>query len=127
MDFKAMVEEDNKNVFLNNEEFAEPHVVKYDGVTYEGEGEGIPVVLIKVKEMKRPVVVSNDHAEGIHLVSATAYLSQTDLGGIVPEQKRQIEISDGEALGKPFFRRYTIKTSDCEMGMITLELEALDE
>lgn len=122
MSFKDMVEEDIANVFLNNDEFAETHTVKYDGEIYED----IPVVLTKAKEMKRPAAV-NDHAEGIHKVTATAHISLADLNGVVPEQKQVISINDGEALGKPFFRRYNIVTSDCEMGMVVLELEAYDE
>ena len=38
-----------------------------------------------------------------------------------------IEINDGFALGKPYFRKYTVVTSDCEMGIVNLELEAYDE
>lgn len=125
MSFKEMVEADNKSVFTNVCEFAENRVVKYDGEIYAGEGEGIPVVLSQTKEMERPAITGR--MEGLHLVSATAHIAQADLGGIVPEQKQDISISDGEALGKPFFRRYRIVTSDCEMGMIVLELEALDE
>lgn len=127
MDFKAMVERDNKAVFLHSGEFAELHVVKYDGVTYDGEdGEGIPVVLTKVKEKERPAP-SSDHMQGVYLVTATVHIAQTDLRGAFPEQDQDILISDGEALGKPFFRRYKIVTSDNAMGMIILELEAYDE
>lgn len=127
MDFKGMAERDNKAVFLNADEFAELHVVKYDGVTYDGEdGDGIPITLIKVKENERPAPAS-DHMQGVHLVTATVYIALTDLGGVIPEQKQEISISDGEALGKSFFQRYKIVTSDCEMGMIILELEAYDE
>ena len=123
--FKDMVEADNRAVFTNADEFAEHRVVKYDGVTYAGEGEGIPVVLSQTKEMERPAITGK--MEGLHLVSATAHIAQANLGGVVPEQKRDIFISDGEALGKPFFRRYRIVTSDCEMGMLVLELEGYDE
>ena len=70
MSFKDMVAEDIANVFLNTDEFAETHTVKYDGAVYEN----IPIVLTKAKEMKRPVTV-NDHAEGIHKVTATAHIS----------------------------------------------------
>ncbi len=122
MSFKDMVGEDIANVFLNTDEFAETHTVKYDGRVYED----IPIVLTKAKEMKRPVTV-NDHAEGIHKVTVTAHISLADLNGVIPEQKQVISIDDGEALGKPFFRRYTILTSDCEMRMVVLELEAFDE
>ncbi len=96
MSFKDMVAEDIANVFLNTDEFAETHTVKY-------------------------------HAEGIHKVTATAHISLSDLNGVIPKQKQAISIDDGEALGKPFFRRYNILTSDCEMGMLVLELEAFDE
>lgn len=122
MSFKDMVEADIKNVFLNNNEFAETHTIKYDGETYED----ISILLAKAKEMKRPVTVS-DHAEGIHKVTATVYISLSDLNGVIPEQKQEISIDDGEALGKTFFRQYRILTSNCEMGMIVLELEAFDE
>lgn len=120
-----MVEADNKAVFTNVCEFAELRVVRYDETTYAGEGGGVPVVLSKTKEMKRPAITGR--MEGLHLVSATAHIARADLGGVIPEQNRDIFISDGEALGKPYFRRYRIVTSDCEMGMIVLELEALDE
>lgn len=125
MSFKEMVEANNKSVFLNLDQFADKHIIKYDGETYAGEnGEGIPILLTKVKEMKRPVVVS---MQGVHLATAVAHIALSDLDGIVPEQKQDILIDDGEALGSRFFRRYRILTSDCEMGMIILELEAFDE
>lgn len=122
MSFKDMIGEDIANVFLNTDEFAEIRTVKYNGKVYED----IPIVLTKAKEMKRPVTV-NDHAEGIHKVTATVHISLSDLNGVIPEQKQAICINDGEALGKPFFRKYNILTSDCEMGMLVLELEAFDE
>lgn len=122
MSFKDMVEADIANVFLNDDEFAEIHTVKYDGAVYEN----IPIVLTKAKEMKRPVTV-DDHAEGIHKVTATVHISLSDLNGVIPEQKREIGIDDGEAVEKTYFRPYKILTSDCEMGMIVLELEAFDE
>lgn len=122
MRFKDMIGEDIANVFLNTDEFAEIRTVKYNGKVYED----IPIVLTKAKEMKRPVTV-NDHAEGIHKVTATVHISLSDLNGVIPEQKQAICINDGEALGTSFFRSYNILTSDCEMGMLVLELEAFDE
>lgn len=124
--FKDMVEADNKSIFLNADEFAEIHTVKYNGVTYSD----IPVLLTKVKETKRPVLVigkDEDHLEGLHLVTAVAHIAQADMGGVIPEQKQLIYINDGEACGEPFMVTYRIKTSDCEMGMLRLELEAYDE
>lgn len=120
--FKDMVEEDIHDVFLNTDEFADLHTVRYDGEVYEN----IPVVLMKVKEAERPAL-TDDHIQGIHLVNATVHIALSDLNGIQPEQKKIISIDDGVALGKPFFRRYRIVTSDCEMGMVVLELEAYDE
>lgn len=122
MSFKDMIAADVEGVFLNSKEFAEPHTVKYDGVEYPD----IPIVLTKTKEMERPVTVL-DHMEGIHKVTTVAHIALSDLNGIIPEQKRHISINDGFALGKPFFVKYRIVTSDCEIGMIRLELEAFDE
>ena len=122
MDFKAMVEADNLGVFLNANEFAEFHTVKYDGEIYEN----IPLLLTKVKELERPALV-DDHMQGIHLVNATVHIALSDLNGVQPEQKKIISIDDGTALGRPFFQQYRIVTSDCEMGMVVLELEAYDE
>ena len=122
MNFKEMVEADNKSIFLNSNEFAEIRTVEYDGITYSD----IPVLLTKIKEKERPVLV-DDNMQGIHLVSSVAHIALSDLGGIIPEQKQIIKINDGEALGKPFMRSYRVITSDCEMGMINLELEAYDE
>ena len=122
MSFKDSVHADNRNVFLNTSEFAEPHTIKYNGNVYTD----IPVLLTKIKERKR-TVLANDHGEGIHLVGVVAHIDLSDLGFIIPEQGRPIEIDDGEALGEKFYQRYYIVTSDCEMDMITLELEAFDE
>lgn len=122
MGFKEMVSADIANVIMNAEEFAEYHTVRYDGENYEH----IPIVLQNVKQSDRPVVQS-DHMEGVFLVTAVAYLHLNDLGGIVPEQGQHFEIDDGEALGKPFFKKYSVITSKCEMGLVTLELRCFDE
>lgn len=122
MSFKEMVEADIKNVFLNENEFSEKHTVVYDGRTYSN----ISVLLTKIKESERPIQVSN-RMDGIYLASAIAHIALADLEGNVPEQDSDIRIDDGTALGHPFYRKYRIVTSDCEMGMIALELEAYDE
>lgn len=122
MSFKKMVEEDIGSVFLNGDEFAECHTVSYNGELYEN----IPLLLTKVKESEHPVVPS-EGAPGIHKVSVVVHISLHDMRGKVPEQKQLIRIDDGEALGQPFFCTYRIVTSDVEMGMIVLELEAYDE
>lgn len=121
MGFKEQVEADNA-VFLNAEEFADFHTIRYDGEVYEN----ISTVIENLKESDRNIPKS-DHMEGVYAVSAKAYIAQSALNGIMPEKGKIFEIDDGEALGKPFFRRYEIITSSLEMGMICLELEVLDE
>lgn len=122
MGFKDMVKSDIAKVLMNTEEFAEKHTVKYDGEVYKD----IPVILQQVKQSDRPIVQS-DHAEGVYLVTAVAYIDEKGLDGEIPEQGHRFEIDDGEALGKPFFRIYSVVTSKCEMGLITLELRYYDE
>lgn len=122
MGFKEMVEADNKRVFLNTDEFAELRFIRYGGRIYED----VPLVLENLKESDRTVIQS-DHMRGIFRVSAKAYFSADSLGGVVPKKGQYFEVNDGMALGKPFFMRYKIVTTSCEMGMICLELEMLDE
>ncbi len=122
MSFKETVMADNLGVFLNSEEFAEKHTIKFDGMTYEG----INVTFIKVKQSDR-VILRDDHMEGVYLVSAKAYFSASDTDGCIPEQGHYFEIDDGEALGKPFFSRYRVSTSENSMGMVCLELEQYNE
>lgn len=122
MGFKEMVKSDIANIILNTGEFAEFHTVRYDGEEYKH----IPIVLQNVKQSDRSVIQS-DHMEGVFLVTAVVYLHLKDLNDIVPEKGQYFEIDDGEALGEPFFRRYSVVTSKCEMGLVTLELRCFDE
>lgn len=122
MSFKDMVKQDIQNIFLNTEEFAENHTVRFDGNVYED----IPVVIEGVKQSERAAVQS-DHMQGIYSVTAKAYFSSKDTDGTFPEQGKYFEIDDGEALGKTFFKRYTVVTAKDDMGMICLELEVLGE
>lgn len=125
MSFKEMVEADNRNVFLNTDEFAELRKVVYDGTTYDGEDrQGIPVVLSGLKEQDRPqLVTSSDHAQGLYLVTSVLHCAASDLGGNVPEKGMRIKISDGPV----YFREFYVATSNCELGMVICELEAIDE
>lgn len=115
--FKDMVEADNKNVFINASEFAEIHTVIYDGVTYED----IPIVLSGIKEKDRRQLIA-DHIQGLYLVSSVMHCAASDLGGVVPEKGMKIKINDGN-----FFREFYVATSVIDLGMIRLELEAIDE
>ena len=91
MGFKDMVKSDIANVLMNTEEFAESHTVKYDGEVYAD----IPIILQRVKQSDRPIIQS-DHAEGIYLVTAVAYINEKDLDGVIPEQGHRFEIDDGD-------------------------------
>ena len=122
MNFKGIVEQDNKSVFLNCKEFAEKRTIKYDGGIYEN----IPVVLTKIKQSKMNIP-SADKMEGIYSVSVVIHFSLKDFDGVIPEKNQRIRISDGAALGVVFYQNYKIVTVIESMGLITLELEALDE
>ena len=127
MSFLDQVAADNRNVFLNCDEFAELHTVIYDGVTYDGEDpRGIPLVLTKLQQSKTPDPVKS-HWDGLRTVSAKAFLALEDLGGIEPHNGEWIKISDGIAAGEPYFMRYNIVTSGVAMGIVTLELEANED
>lgn len=123
--FKDMVAADNKAVFLNTDEYAELRTVIYDGETYDGpEHKGIPVVITGIKQEDRPQLVG-DHVEGLYLVTSVLSCAISDLGGFQPEKGQQIEINDEE--GGKFFRKFHVASSICELGMLRVELEAIDE
>lgn len=119
--FKDMVARDTQAVFLNLDEFAEKRTIKYDGATYED----ILIVLAGLKEQDRRQLVS-DHAQGLYLVSSVLHCAIDDLGGNQPEKGQRIKINDEEG-GGGFFREFYIASSVCEMGMLRVELEAIDE
>jgi hypothetical protein len=117
MSFKDMVEADNLNVFLDTGFFAEHHNIRYDGVIYES----VPCVITQLKEQDRSTPMS-DHAQGVYRVTAILHCRLDDIGGLLPEKGGKIHVSD-----EGFMRRYFVAQSGCEMGMVRLELEALDE
>jgi len=118
MSFKDMIEQDNKQVFMNLGEFAEMHTVIYDGDTYEN----IPIVLSGMKEKDRRQVVS-DHVQGLYLVSTVMHCAASDLNNNLPEKGTRIKISDGE----DFYKEFYVASSVNELGMFRVELEAIDE
>lgn len=121
MSFKDMVAADMHNVFLNQDEFAEKRTVRYDGEIYED----IPIVLSGLKERDRRTTVS-DHVQGLFLVTAVLHCARSDLGGKQPEKGSKISINDREG-GGGFFRQFYVASSVTEMGMLRVELEAVDE
>lgn len=118
--FRGMVAADNRAVFLNICEFAEKRTVVYDGSTYEN----VPLILSGVKEKDRKQLVT-DHIQGLYRVSAVLHCAREDLGGMQPEKGALIQISCQE--GGTFFYEYTVAASVCEMGMLRIDLEAIDE
>lgn len=119
--FKDMVAADNQSVFLNLGEFAEKRTIKYDGEVYED----IPIVLTGMKEKDRRQLM-RDHAQGLYLVSSVLHCAMSDLGGKQPEKGTRIKINDREG-GGGFFREFYVAASVCEIGMLHIELEAIDE
>lgn len=119
--FKDMVAADNQSVFLNLGEFAEKRTIKYDGEVYKD----IPIVLTGMKEKDRRQLM-RDHAQGLYLVSSVLHCAMSDLGGKQPEKGTRIKINDREG-GGGFFREFYVAASVCEIGMLRVELEAIDE
>lgn len=119
--FKDMVAADNQSVFLNLGEFAEKRTIKYDGEVYED----IPIVLTGMKEKDRRQLM-RDHAQGLYLVSSVLHCAMSDLGGKQPEKGTRIKINDREG-GGGFFREFYVAASVCEIGMLRVGLEAIDE
>lgn len=119
--FKDMAAQDIHGVFLNLDEFAEKRTIRYDGAEYMD----IPIVLSGLKEQDRRQLQS-DHAQGLYLVTSVLHCALTDLGGNQPEKGQRIRINDQEG-GGGFFREFYVASSVCEMGMLRVELEAIDE
>ncbi|MCQ4735163.1 hypothetical protein [Anaerotruncus colihominis] len=119
--FKDMVTTDIHNVFLNTNEFAEKRTVEYDGERYVD----IPIVLSGLKEQERRQIQS-DHVQGLYLVSAVLHCARSDLGGNQPEKGQRIRIN-GQEGGGGFFREFYVASSICELSMLRVELEAIDE
>lgn len=122
MSFKDTVQQDIGNIFLNTEEFAENHTVKFGGEVYKN----IPVVQEIVKQSELALSSAN-LMEGVYSITAKAYFDIKKTDCKMPEQGKYFEIDDGEAVGKPYFRKYRVVTAEDAMGMVCLGLEAVDE
>lgn len=119
--FKDMVERDNRNIFMNADEFADRRTVIYDEQRYVD----IPVILSGLKEQDRRQLVS-DHVQGLYLVSTVLHCNAADMNGKLPEKGSTIKIDNTEG-GGGFFHSFKVASSVCEMGMFRVELEAMDE
>jgi len=118
MSFRDMVHQDNEDVFCNVDEFGDLRTIVYDGEEYKD----VPCVMTKLKEKDRQAH-TKDHAQGIYTVTGTVHFPVDKLGGNVPEQGCRISITD--ETGFPY--QYYVAQSDCQHGMVRLELEAYDE
>lgn len=121
MSFKDMVKAQNLSVFMNLSHFAESRTIIYDDVTYQD----VPIVMSGLKEKDRTTIQA-DHAQGLYRVTSVLHMRIDDLGGNQPEKGALIKINDEEG-GGGFFREFYVAFSDCEMGMLRVELEAIDE
>lgn len=119
--FKDLVAADICKVFLDLNGFAELRTIIYDGETYQD----IPIVLSGAKEQDRRKRV-DDHAEGLFMVSAVLHCAAEDLGGKRPKKGSRIRINNEEG-GGGFFRDYYVASAANEMGMLRVELEAIDQ
>ena len=115
LSFKETLKNDVKAVFLNLDEFADRHTVKYDGKVYED----IPVSLQDVEQTERQQM-KDDHLPGIFKAKSTLYCALKDIGGKPPEQGKWLEINDGK--NPRFFNKYQVGSSGVEMGMVRVEL-----
>ena len=119
--FRDMAAADIHHVFLNLDEFGERRTIVYDGKRYED----IPVVISGLKEQDRRQLTS-DHVQGLFLVSSVLHCAISDLNNNQPEKGQMIQINDEEC-GGGFFRSYYVAASVCELGILRVELEAMDE
>lgn len=118
--FKDMVAADIHGVFLNDAEFAERRTVKYEGNVFED----ISIVLNGIKQSERKQLVF-DHTMGLYKVTDIMHAALSDLGNHMPEKGHVLSISDPDVPG--FFRDYYVASVQNTVGMLRIELEAIDE
>ena len=121
MSFKEMAARDNERVFLDLTTFAERRSIRYDGELYTD----IPIVLSGARQSSR-VKHETDHAQGLYAVRRVLHCRLSDLGNHQPEKGQRIFINDREG-GEGYFQPFYVTFSVCEMGMLRVELEAIDE
>lgn len=104
MDFKEMIMDDIKNIFLNLEEFGEPHIV---------DGEEMTIIIDENELIEREKKIKT-MAEGLHVKQLLIYVSEKDFGP-EPLIDRLLEL-DGDY--------YTVTDVSNEMGVYAISLEA---
>lgn len=129
MTFKDAIRRDISEIFLNGNEFAQRHTVICDGETYPD----VLLVLEGPEEQERQPISSGsgvsgsrtDNARGLYLTRMVMHCAAKDLRGKQLEPDLEIKISDPE--DDSFFHTYYIAASHDEMGMLRVELEAIEE
>lgn len=121
--FRAQLEVDSQQVFLNLMEFGEERTLRVDGEVYEKVAvildEGVTVPHKNYKVMK------TDYSKGLMKDTVRLYCLRSDLGGRKPEVDEVMEIESDKRRG--FWHKYTVEESRCEEGMLTLLLKKVDE
>jgi len=107
--FKAQLERDIKNVFMNLDEFAEIKEIRYNGNCYK-----IPVVIDSAGAKDRQKT-AKDNAEGIFAVDVVMYVAHSDLQ-VMPKQGQKIKVDN---------KMFEIVSVADEMGELVLGLRRL--
>lgn len=115
-----MVAKDNRRIFLNHAQFGDIRTILFDGETYKN----VPVQMSSLTQNDRKPS-ADDYATGIYKVAVVLHCIAADIGGIMPEQGMPIKIADPAHGG--FAVRYRILSASDQMGLLRLELEAMDE
>ena len=77
---------------------------------------------VQLDEAAAKTQAISDHAQGLYRVSRMLHCDIAALGGKQPEKDCKLGIDEDG-----FVRNYYVASSVCEMGMLRVELEAIDE
>lgn len=121
--FRAQLEADCLQVFLNPEEFGETRSVRCDGTVYED----VPVVLAESGELERhnTRIMKTDHAQGLYKGKTRLFCRVADLGGRTPEFGATVELESRKKNG--FWIKYTVESAARDEGVADLLLRRVDE
>lgn len=105
LSFKDIIQQDNKNVFLNPEEFGEIHNVG---------GKDLLVIIDENEQIERDKRYKNTLAEGLFKKQFLFYVMLEDIG-FIPAPGRMMTFD-----GNP----YTVTDSTNEEGILSISMEA---
>lgn len=111
MNFKEALTADLKNTFHNNNEFAQPSTVYYDGESFDS----LPVVITGIsKERKKN---ASDHETELFINEVKAFINTADMP-LELRKNHNIEINGID---------YSIIEVKEDLGQYVLTLEVIDE